>query len=569
MKRQALSLALGGILLLSAAAVNAATLLPINRDPAGSGLNDTTVAAPVGGNPGTTVGDQRKIVYQFAADLWGAVVKSDVDIRVAASFQTLDCGATFAVLGAAGPVWVNFDFANAPVPGVWYSAALANSLAGTNLNAGPDYVFPNDIDIDSLFNANLGSAGCLEGSGWYYGLDGRTPAGQINFLNVVTHEIGHGLGFLGFVDVETGALANIDGTPRSDAYTELAFDNVTGMRFGNPAMTDATRAEAISTPGRAVWDGSRVKQEAKLVLDEKVLLKVSGTVSANDEFGTASFGPVATAANFTGALALANDGAGADPADACEPLPAGSLSGKIAFINRGSCGFELKVLNAQNAGAVAAIVGNVATSAPGLITMADDPTIVATIPAVQIIAADAAAIKAGLPGVNVTIATVQGRLQGADVAGRVQLYAPSVVAPGSTYSHYDTALAPNALMEPSITDTLNAQFNLDLTPALFRDTGWGISRSGAKIGRCTTSVPASQPGGLVIGANVSAQRGVCMVGNSTKPLKYLQCMISYSQTLRTQNVLTRRESQSVNACALFDTIDMIYQQYNLPRPKDR
>lgn len=569
MKRRILSLALGSVLLLSTVAANAATIIPLNRDPAGSGLNDPTAAAPVGGNPGKTVGDQRRIVYQFAADLWGAVLRSDVEVRVAASFQSLPCSATAGVLGAAGPWYVNRDFPNAPVAGTWYSAALANSLAGTNLNAGADYVFPNDIDISSAFNADLGSPGCIEGSGWYYGLDGRTPEGQLNFLNVVAHEIGHGLGFLGFVDQGSGQLANFDGTPRSDAYTRIAFDNVTGLRFGDAGMTDETRAAAIRTPGRTVWDGTRVKQEAKLVLDEKLLLKIRGTVSANNDYGTASFGPAATAANFSGTIALANDGAGADTADACEALPAGSLSGRVAFINRGTCSFEVKVVNAQNAGAVAAIIGNLATSPPGLIAMSDDPTVVANIPALQIVAADADAIKAGLPGLTASVGTVPGRFVGADATGRVQLFTPSVIQPGSTFSHFDAALSPNALMEPGLTPTLNAQFNLDLTPALFKDTGWGVSRGGAKIGRWPTIVPASQPGGLVIGANVSAQRNVCLFGNADQPLKYLKCMLSYSQTLRTQNVLTTRESLSVNSAALSDTIDLIYQQYNLPRPKNR
>ncbi|MGN6151341.1 MAG: PA domain-containing protein [Lysobacteraceae bacterium] len=566
MKRHLLALAIGGGLLLSTAA-NAANILPLNRDPAGAGLNDPTAAAPVGGNPGKTVGEQRRIVYQFAADLWGAVLKSNVDVRVAASFQPLPCSTDAGVLGAAGPVYVNRDFANAPVAGTWYSAALANAIAGRNLNAGPDYVFPADIDIDSAFNSELGGPGCIEGGGWYYGLDGKTPAGKLNFLNVVAHEIGHGLGFLGFVDPDTGELANFDGTPRPDAYTQLAYDNVTGQRFGAAGMTDALRAVAIRTPGRTVWDGSRVRQEARLVLDEKLLLKARGGVSANDDFGTASFGPAATAANFSGTVALADDGVGPDPADAGQPRPAGSLAGKIAFIDRGTCSFESKVVNAQNAGAVAAIIGNVATSAPGLITMSDDPTVVATIPAVQIVAADADAIRAALPNVRVALGTVPGRVVGADASGRVQLFTPSVVQPGSTYSHFDVTLTPNALMEPGLTDTLNAQFNLDLTPALFRDTGWGVHTGGAKIGRWPTIVPALQPGGLVIGANVSAQRNVCLFGNDRQPLRYLQCMLEYSATLRTGKVLTLQESLSVNSAALSDTIDQIYRLYNLPIPR--
>ena len=42
----------------------------------------------------------------------------------------------------------------------------------------------------------------------------------------------------------------------------------------------------------------------------------------------------------------------------CSPLPAGSLTGKIAFIRRGTCSFSLKVYHAQQAGAKAVIIAN-------------------------------------------------------------------------------------------------------------------------------------------------------------------------------------------------------------------
>ncbi len=51
------------------------------------------------------------------------------------------------------------------------------------------------------------------------------------------------------------------------------------------------------------------------------------------------------------------DVAEVDPSGlACEPLPAGSLQGKVALIFRGVCFFEIKLNNAQAAGAIAALV---------------------------------------------------------------------------------------------------------------------------------------------------------------------------------------------------------------------
>ena len=43
---------------------------------------------------------------------------------------------------------------------------------------------------------------------------------------------------------------------------------------------------------------------------------------------------------------------------ACTPFPAGSLTGKIAVVSRGTCAFSLKIRNAQDAGAVATLVVN-------------------------------------------------------------------------------------------------------------------------------------------------------------------------------------------------------------------
>ncbi len=61
---------------------------------------------------------------------------------------------------------------------------------------------------------------------------------------------------------------------------------------------------------------------------------------------------------FSGTFPMARTGTSTSTADACSPLPAGSLSGKVALIRRGTCGFYTKALNAQNAGAVAVVLYN-------------------------------------------------------------------------------------------------------------------------------------------------------------------------------------------------------------------
>src|SRR5262245_8522358 len=183
---------------LSAASLSkAATITIINLDGAGEGFNDPTAATPVGGNTGTTVGQQRLNVFQRVAEIWGAKISSTVPILVGASFDALSCTPTSATLGSAGAVAAFRDFAGAPVANTWYPSALANALAGVDLDPGND-------DIRAQFNSNIGTAGCLTSLSWYYGLDGNPPSGTIELLDTVLHEVGHGMGFQSFVNLFTG-----------------------------------------------------------------------------------------------------------------------------------------------------------------------------------------------------------------------------------------------------------------------------------------------------------------------------------------------------------------------------
>src|SRR6185295_11690609 len=107
-------------------------------------------------------------------------------IRVRSQFNPLTCTSTTATLGSAGPVNVWRDFAGAPLAGHWYHVALANKLFHSDID-------PVNDDISAQFNSNIGAVGCLDGSGWYYGVDGNEGA-LIELLPVLLHEMGHGLG---------------------------------------------------------------------------------------------------------------------------------------------------------------------------------------------------------------------------------------------------------------------------------------------------------------------------------------------------------------------------------------
>ncbi len=241
------------VLLAAFPAAAATTILIVNQDSAGEGLNDPTPAAPVGGNTGTNVGQQRLIVMQRGADLWAQRLVSSVPIRVGANFNPLSCSDFSGVLGSTGPAIFHRDFAGAPRSGTYYPAALANALAGTDLST-------TSVDMDAEFNSNLGQPGCLSSLQWYYGLDGNAPANTIDFLGVVLHEFAHGLGFLSTVDLSTGAKLN----GYNDPYIFNLEDHSTGKLF--PNMTDAERAAASIATGNLHWVGTNATNNAGFLL---------------------------------------------------------------------------------------------------------------------------------------------------------------------------------------------------------------------------------------------------------------------------------------------------------------
>ncbi|UCF06228.1 MAG: hypothetical protein JSV33_04160, partial [bacterium] len=232
---------------------NAATFNIINLDSAGEGFNDPTPVAPVGGNPGTTLGEQRLNCFIRAGQIWGAILSSDVTIDIDANMDPMFCNATSAVLGSASPNTVHRNHSGAPLTATWYVQAEANSHAGVDLS-------PSYSDGAMTFNSNLnGDPGCLGGLQWYYGFDESPPGNDIDFVTVLVHEMGHVLGFLTLIS-STGELF----AGGHDAYERLMyFDGATPPDY--PSMTDAQRAAGNIGDPNLVFDGYYTNLEAAAI----------------------------------------------------------------------------------------------------------------------------------------------------------------------------------------------------------------------------------------------------------------------------------------------------------------
>lgn len=455
---------------IAANAFGAVTITIVNGDPAGVGFNDATVVVPVGGNSGTTLGQQRLLAFQAAADKWGATLTSAVTIRVLSTWEALTCTATNAVLGSAGATEVFKDFTGAIVADRWYGKAQTGKLFG----ADPD---PATADIRARFNINLGTSGCLTGVFFYLGLD-NNHGSNVDLVTVLTHEFAHGLGFQTFTNGQTGAL--LASSP--SIWDDFLLDTSTGKVWS--AMTNAERAASSLDTGKLVWNGANVTSEVPNVLQTGVpqlAISAPASVAGGYLVGTASFGPALASPGITGEVMPVVD-TFPNTGLACTTLSAfnaAAVNGKIALVDRGTCTFPVKAKVVQDAGAIGVIiVDNVAGSPPAGLG-GTDPLV--TIPAVRIALADGAAIKVALnsrsrvvSGVMATVGVNNAIYQGADASNRVLMYAPNPFVSGASVSHFDVSAFPNLLMEPAINGDLTHAVTppSDLTFPLLKDIGW-------------------------------------------------------------------------------------------------
>ncbi len=196
----------------------------------------------------TGCSSEAQITMGAAALYWADFLYSPADINISANFEPLHCTSSSAVLGSAGAAYILRDFPNAPYPGTWYSAALANAVVGYDL-------YPANPDINMQFNNAIGTTGCLDSRFWFYddGTEPDVPASAIDLFGVVQHELGHGLGFASAYSSAGSKTSGYD-----DIYSNFLFDEVSG-RYLSVMGTDGERAGAMISTGNLTWRGGAVQ----------------------------------------------------------------------------------------------------------------------------------------------------------------------------------------------------------------------------------------------------------------------------------------------------------------------
>jgi hypothetical protein len=230
------------------AAPLAAGIAVLNNDGSGEGFNSNLARTAEGGNTGTTLGAQRLNVFNRAAQIWGQFLDSSVTTQIAATFDDLTpCTSAGGVLGGAGTTSLFQNFANAPLSNTYFPGALANKIRGGDGNPG--------AEIQAQFNSLVDTACLGVGTRFYYGLDNATPAGTVNLLVVVLHEIGHGLGSASYADEVSGAFAN--NVP--DIWARFMYDAAQQKTWAQ--MTNSERASSAIN-SNLFWDSPSMRVAA-------------------------------------------------------------------------------------------------------------------------------------------------------------------------------------------------------------------------------------------------------------------------------------------------------------------
>jgi hypothetical protein len=168
---------------------------------------------------------------QASINVWSANFKSSVVISVDASWGR---SSSWGVLGSARPGSFFSAFSGAPDPSLWYPSALANALAGKDLDKkNPEIV----IQVNSA-------------AAWNSRGDGVPSGNEYDLQSVFLHELGHGLGFLSndAYDPFFG-LGSLDEPTPFDAYLQTSD----GRRLADLPTPSKELGVALTTS--LVWSG--------------------------------------------------------------------------------------------------------------------------------------------------------------------------------------------------------------------------------------------------------------------------------------------------------------------------
>lgn len=219
---------------------------------------DPTPVTPADGNPGTTLGERRRLAAQFAFDNAVATLTSRIPVTITACWESLGLGDGngFSIAGARTAAL------NANTPGLandnFYVRTVVERLAGAEacqINGG----FCGSADISIAFNLDVDTL--PEANRFFYGLNETAPRTRIDFVSTSTHEITHGLGFVDTLREDGSLIFRSDlGRFVTDAFSEhLLWERGEGdvVPLASDQVSDVERAAALSDTRHLFWGEDR------------------------------------------------------------------------------------------------------------------------------------------------------------------------------------------------------------------------------------------------------------------------------------------------------------------------
>ena len=178
-----------------------------------------------------TVPSLARPAVQAAVDIWSENFASTVPINVNVKWGS---SSSYGVLASASAKNNFSNFNGAPDKTLYYASALANALAGRDLD-------PTSPEIEISITSN---------APWYYGTDGNCPARSFDLVSVILHEMGHGLGFVSgnYYDAFSG-FGRVDQPTPFDAYAQLPD----GRRLADMPSPSLEAGKAMTSD--LVWSG--------------------------------------------------------------------------------------------------------------------------------------------------------------------------------------------------------------------------------------------------------------------------------------------------------------------------
>ncbi len=169
--------------------------------------------------------------FQAAVDVWSVNFSSSVPVTIDATWTRIG---SFGVLGSARPGSYFSGFDKAPDSSLWYPSALANALAGKDLDTRQSEII---IQVNSLAEWNTRN-------------DGISHPNEYDLQSVFLHEMGHGLGFLSTDSYDSFfGYGSIDQPTPFDAYVQVED----GRRLSDLPTPSIELGKALTSP--LVWSG--------------------------------------------------------------------------------------------------------------------------------------------------------------------------------------------------------------------------------------------------------------------------------------------------------------------------